>query len=193
MVGSPPENITTSASPSDATNASSTRVHCSAVIEYPSGWWPESAKQIGQSRLQPVFTSRMPRHACCLCSGHSPQSDGQPSTTSVWNASGIVPGLLNRADAKYAWASPYTNASNQPCSRHRLRRYTLPARMFTCASTTTLHTGQMLLVYSTNTSSRSRLPAVIVIAHQTITLIRLRLSARGHRHRRDRGGASWCA
>src|SRR6516225_9446050 len=29
--------------------------------------------------------------------------------------------------------------------------------MFTSASTTTLHTGQMLLVYSTNTSSRSRL------------------------------------
>src|SRR5262249_3341306 len=102
----------------------------------------------------------MPRHACCLCSGHSPQSEGQPSRTSVWKVSGMVPGLLNRADARYACASPYTSASNQPCSRQRLRRYTLPLRMLTCASTTTLQTGQMLLVYSTNTSSRCCLPAV---------------------------------
>src|SRR5215510_15893196 len=71
----------------------------------------------------------MPRHACCLCSGHSPQSEGQPSRTSVWKVSGMVPGLLNRADARYACASPYTSASNQPCSRQRLRRYTLLPRM----------------------------------------------------------------
>ena len=62
---------------------------------------PESAKQIGQSRLQPVLTSMMPRQACCLCSGHSPQSEGQPSLTSVWVCSGRVPGLLNR------WMSTY--------------------------------------------------------------------------------------
>ncbi len=91
MVGSPPENITTSASPSQATNTSSIRAHCSRVIEYPSGWWPESAKQIGQSRLQPVLTSMIPRQACCLCSGHSPQSLGQPSFTSVWRSAGSCP------------------------------------------------------------------------------------------------------
>jgi hypothetical protein len=33
MVGSPPENITTSASPSDSTNTSSMRSHCPSVIE----------------------------------------------------------------------------------------------------------------------------------------------------------------
>jgi len=106
MVGSPPENITTSASPSEATNTSSIRSHCSSVIAYPSLWCPESAKQIGQSRLQPVLTSMIPRQACCLCSGHNPQSLGQPSLTSVWNVSGIVPGLLNRALSRYSCASP---------------------------------------------------------------------------------------
>jgi hypothetical protein len=33
MVGSPPENITTSASPSEATKASSMAAHCSTVME----------------------------------------------------------------------------------------------------------------------------------------------------------------
>ena len=33
MVGSPPENMTTSGSPSAATKASSIRSHCSRVIE----------------------------------------------------------------------------------------------------------------------------------------------------------------
>jgi hypothetical protein len=33
IVGSPPENITTSASPSDVTNTSRIRAHCSTVIE----------------------------------------------------------------------------------------------------------------------------------------------------------------
>ena len=33
MVGSPPENITTSGSPSAATNASSIVAHCAEVIE----------------------------------------------------------------------------------------------------------------------------------------------------------------
>jgi hypothetical protein len=35
-----------------------------------------------------------------------PQSDGQPSTTSVWKVSGMVPGLLNRALSRYIGASP---------------------------------------------------------------------------------------
>src|SRR4029453_8543139 len=42
----PPENMTTSGSPSDATNASSPASTCSIVSENPSGWCPESAKQI---------------------------------------------------------------------------------------------------------------------------------------------------
>src|SRR5207249_8348811 len=94
MVGSPPENMTTSGSPSERTKASSPASTWSRVSEKPSGWWPESAKQIGQSRLQPLFTSSTARQACCLCSGQRPQSSGQPSTASVWNSSGSVPGLL---------------------------------------------------------------------------------------------------
>ena len=94
MVGSPPENMTTSGSPSDRTKASRPVSTCSRVREKPSGWWPESAKQIGQSRLQLLLTSMIPRQACCLCSGHRPQSSGHPSTTSVWNSRGMVPGLL---------------------------------------------------------------------------------------------------
>ena len=105
MVGSPPENITTSGSPSERTNASSPASTWSIVSEKPSGWCPESAKQIGQSRLQFVFTSMIPRQACCLCSGHRPQSSGQPSFTSVWVSRGIVPGLLNRSESKYISAS----------------------------------------------------------------------------------------
>src|SRR6516165_2699446 len=120
---------------------------------------PESAKQIGQSRLHAEFSSIMPRHACCLCSGHRPQSSGQPSTVSVWSVSGIVPGLLKRSESMYMPASPYSSASNVPCSRQRLRRYTLSSRTFTCPSTTTLQTGQIDLVYSRNTSSRSALRA----------------------------------
>ena len=30
---------------------------------------PDSAKQTGQSRLQPVLTSMIPRHVCWACSG----------------------------------------------------------------------------------------------------------------------------
>src|SRR5215204_4315637 len=51
MVGSPPENTTTSGSPSEATNASRPASTWSIVSEKPSGWCPESAKQIGQSRV----------------------------------------------------------------------------------------------------------------------------------------------
>ncbi|COW75411.1 Uncharacterised protein [Mycobacterium tuberculosis] len=82
-----------------------------------------------------------------------------------------MPGLLNRADSKYIWASPYTRASKLPCSRQRLRKYTLSWRILTWASTTTLQTGQMLLVYSTNISSRSRLPSarVIGLVHHAAT------------------------
>jgi hypothetical protein len=104
--GSPPENMTTSGSPSAATNASSPASTCSRVNEKPSGWWPESAKHTGQSRLQAVLTSISPTHACCLWSGHNPQSSGQPSWTSVWVRNGSVPGLLNRIDAAYISASP---------------------------------------------------------------------------------------
>src|SRR5262249_32958814 len=105
MVGSPPENITTSGSPSEATKVSRPAPTWSFVSENPSGWWPESAKQIGQSRLQLVLTSMIPRHACCLCSGQRPQSRGHPSFTSVWVSSGIVPGLLKRSESKYISAS----------------------------------------------------------------------------------------
>ena len=45
-----------------------------------------------------MLTSMSPTQACCLWSGHSPQSSGQPSRTSVWVCSGMVPGLLNRSD-----------------------------------------------------------------------------------------------
>ena len=42
------------------------------------------------------------RHAqgVLLALGHNPQSEGQPSRTSVWKASGIVPGLFNRAESR---------------------------------------------------------------------------------------------
>ena len=95
IVGSPPEYMHTSGSPSARTNASSAVSTCSIVREKPSGCFvPESAKQIGQSRLQPVFTSMIPRQACCLWSGHRPQSSGQPCSVCVWVSSGSVPGLL---------------------------------------------------------------------------------------------------
>src|ERR687891_131413 len=155
--GSPPENITTSGSPSARTNASSARSTWSSVSVNPSGWWPESAKQMGQSRLHAEFTSITPRQACCLWSGHSPQSSGHPSRTSVCVSSGIVPGLLNRIASTYIVASPYTRASKAPCSGHRFRRKTWSSRAFTSASSTRLQTGQMLLVTSRNTSSRSTL------------------------------------
>src|SRR6266511_2374000 len=137
MLGSPPENMTTSGSPSERTNASRPASTWSIVSENPSGWCPESAKQIGQSRLQFVLTSMIPRHACCLCSGQRPQSSGQPSFTSVCVSSGIVPGLLNRSEWKYI-----------------------------SASMTVLQTGQMLFVYSRKTSSRSTFcrSGVIVMA-----------------------------
>ncbi|GIU99157.1 MAG: hypothetical protein KatS3mg014_0773 [Actinomycetota bacterium] len=86
--GSPPENMTTPGSPSARTNASSATPTWSADSENPSGWCPEPAKHTGQSRLQAEFTSRTPRQACCLCSGHRPQSSGQPSRTSVCVSSG---------------------------------------------------------------------------------------------------------
>src|SRR5260370_19700149 len=44
--------------------------------------------------------------------------------------------------------------------------------MFTCASTTTLHTGQMLLVYSMNTSPESRLPPGPAVISTTSTFPR---------------------
>ena len=53
-----------------------------------------SAKQSGQSMSQALLTSMMPRQACCSWSGHRPQSCGQPRSTFVPYASGIVPGLL---------------------------------------------------------------------------------------------------
>ncbi|HEX6231892.1 MAG TPA: DUF3179 domain-containing (seleno)protein, partial [Jiangellaceae bacterium] len=61
---------------------------------------------VGGQPLVLLFTSMMPRHACCLCSGQSPQSHGQPSRTLVWDVSGMVPGLLNRALSMYICASP---------------------------------------------------------------------------------------
>lgn len=61
---------------------------------------------VGDRPVVLLFTSMMPRHACCLCSGQSPQSDGQPSRTLVWDVSGLVPGLLNRALSMYICASP---------------------------------------------------------------------------------------
>jgi hypothetical protein len=66
MDGSPPENITTSGSPSAATNASRPASTGFRVSENPSGWCPKSAKHSGQSRLHAVLTSMIPRQACCL-------------------------------------------------------------------------------------------------------------------------------
>ena len=148
MVGSPPENMTTSGFPSAATKASRPASTWARDREKPSGWWPESAKQMGQSRLQPVLISMIPRQACCLCSGQSPQSSGHPSATSVWKARGMVPGLLKRRESRYIPASEYTRASKVPWVGQRLRRNTLLSRTFTCPSTTSLQMGQMLLVYS---------------------------------------------
>ena len=78
--GSPPLNWTTSGSPSSSMKRSSILSTCSIERLKPGC---ASAKQIGQSRLQWLLTSIRPRHVCCLCSVHSPQSFGQPSTTSV--------------------------------------------------------------------------------------------------------------
>ena len=97
---------------------------------------------------QALFTSMMPRQACCWWSGHSPQSCGQPRSRSVENSSGVVPGLLNFVELVYIPASPYTSASNNPCSEQRLRMYTLLLRIRICASMTARHTGQMLRVSS---------------------------------------------
>ena len=88
--GSPPESCTASGSPSARTKASSIDSTCSSESEKPCSWGPvpESAKQIGQSRLQAVFTSMIPRQVCWACSGQIPQSCGQPSRASVWRSSG---------------------------------------------------------------------------------------------------------
>jgi len=96
--GSPPESWTASGSPSAATKASSIDSTWARVSEKPCprGPVPESAKQIGQSRLQAVLTSMIPRQVCWACSGQMPQSCGQPPTTSVWRSSGAVPGLSKR-------------------------------------------------------------------------------------------------
>ena len=85
---------------------------------------------------------------CCLCSGHRPQSRGQPSLTSVLNSKGNVPGLLNLTESTYIWASELMIPSNHPWLGHRLRMYTLLSRMIIWASITVLHSGQMLLVSS---------------------------------------------
>lgn len=96
--GSPPESCTDSGSPSAATKASSIDSTWDRLSEKPCPRMPvpESAKQIGQSRLQAVFTSMIPRQVCCACSGQIPQSWGQPASTAVWRWRGSEPGLLNR-------------------------------------------------------------------------------------------------
>ena len=66
IVGSPPENCSTSGLALGRDEHVEHVRTCSRVSENPSGWWPESAKQIGQSRLHAVFTSIRPRQECCL-------------------------------------------------------------------------------------------------------------------------------
>ena len=106
--GSPPESWTASGSPSAATKRVEHRldllerqreaVSCGPV--------PESAKQIGQSRLQAVLTSMIPRQVCWACSGQIPQSWGQPSATSVWRSSGCGARLVEALDLQVRSASP---------------------------------------------------------------------------------------
>ena len=102
MVGSPPLNWTTSGWASSSTNRSSMPSASCSVRLYP---LPALAKHVGQERLHAVFTSIRARQVCCLCSGHRPQSSGQPSFTSVLYPRGAVPGLLYFCDDTYASAS----------------------------------------------------------------------------------------
>ena len=62
IVGSPPENWTTSGLPSVRTKSSSISSTSSSVRLKPG---PASAKHSGQSMLQALLTSMMPRQACC--------------------------------------------------------------------------------------------------------------------------------
>ena len=95
-----------------------------------------------------MLTSMRARHMCCLCSGHRPQSRGQPFFTWVLYSSGRVPGLLNLTEFTYIWTSELMMPSNQPWWGHRLRMKTLSSLMIIWASMTALHSGQILRVRS---------------------------------------------
>ena len=71
MVGSPPENCTTSGLPSVRDKIVQHRLH---FFQRQAEAGARSAKHSGQSILQALLTSMMPRQACCWWSGHRPQS-----------------------------------------------------------------------------------------------------------------------
>jgi hypothetical protein len=84
-----------------ALRASSIRAHCSTVIAYPSGWCPESAKQIGQSRLQFGFSSPSRRAGAAACARHAAEPAGPDPAVHLGRFGGS--GRLSPAQKVSTW------------------------------------------------------------------------------------------
>ena len=72
MVGSPPDTITTSSLPFSRDSRASTLAITSATGTIPAWSGEESAKHVGQRRLQPWITSSSSTHVCWVCISGSP-------------------------------------------------------------------------------------------------------------------------
>src|SRR2546428_724755 len=93
MVGSPPENWTTSGLPSVATRWSRISSTSSSVRLKPA---PASAEQSGQSMLQAELTSMIPRQTCCWWSGQRRARDETGRAAGQRLVEGVGRGQLER-------------------------------------------------------------------------------------------------